>query len=128
MLIILWLTCFVLFALCVTFLTLLLFRNPQAHQLLRIVGDGFKDGLTGSGFIDKKHKKYEVELWVWEVEDENYASEECLERATWAPMDIADWMKEGLPGTPESGIDCGEECCCQLVRYRPRQSKKPHQF
>jgi len=127
MIIALWLTCFVLFTLCVSFFFLLLFKNPQAHQALRILNDGFREGLSGSGLIDQRRKKYEVELWVWEVGDEDYAADECLERTTWAPMDIADWMKEGLPGTPESGIDCGEDCCCQLVRYRPRKTKKPHQ-
>lgn len=125
MIVLLWLITFVLFALCVSFFTLLLFKDPQAHQMLRIIRNGFREGLTGSGLIDKNRRKYEVELWVWEVEDEDYASDECLERATWAPMDIADWMKEGLPGTPECGIDCGEKCCCRLIRYH--STKKPHQ-
>ncbi len=74
------------------------------------------------------HPRYPIELYIWKTKDDEAVCEDCLERAGWAPMDIADWMKEGLPGTPEAACECGERCRCRLVRFEPSLfSEKPHQ-
>ena len=70
------------------------------------------------------HRQYPVELYVWKISNDDDVCEDCLERASWEPMDIADWMKEGLPGTPEAETECGENCRCKLVLYNPRPAHR----
>ena len=79
--------------------------------------NGFNDGLRSCGL--RPTRKYPAELWVWETMDDEDVCEDCRERATWPPLDIADWMKTGLPGTPESECECGQNCRCRLLRYKP---------
>ncbi len=52
--------------------------------------------------------------------DDEDVCEDCLKRASWPPMDIADWMKVGLPRTSEAHTSCGQHCRCQLVPYKPK--------
>lgn len=121
-----WLLCFILFIFTAAFLTAILLNNspsssPSAWQTLL---NRIRERLNGDGRHPPKHR-YPVELWVWDNSEEDDPCEESLERCTWAPMDIADWMKEGIPQTPESGTEMCEGCRCQLVRYQ--KSRRPHQ-
>lgn len=80
-------------------------------------------GLTSSS------TRYPVELYKWVAMDDEEVCEECLERASWPPMDIADWMKAGLPRTPEADTECGRNCRCQLMLYESKvthRENKPH--
>jgi len=126
MLIALWIVCLLAFLFSGAILLKHLLHKPGAQNSWQSLFSGFKDGLRGSGLLFKK--RYPVDLYIWEVLNEELVSDECLERSTWPPMDIADWMAEGLPGTPESGIGCGENCYCRLVRFDPQQqpNKYPH--
>ncbi len=76
----------------------------------------FREALKGSGLWWSK--RHPVELWKWETMEDEDVCEDCLMRASWPPMDIADWMKEGLPGTPEAETECGPNCRCRLVPYK----------
>jgi len=125
MIIVLWFTCVILFLALAALLAGLLIKAPGRKESLQTFFNGFKDGLKGSGFHTKQHR-YPVELWIWETMDDEDVCEHCLERASWPPMDIADWMKEGLPGTPESETECGPDCRCRLVRYNPKKSSRHH--
>ena len=120
MIVILWLICIlllVIISLCL--LAVLWTKKILLRPSLHTLWEGFKEGLKGSGFLFRKHR-YPIELWKWETMDDEDVCEDCLERANWPPMDIADWMKEGLPRTTEAQTSCGEHCRCQLIRYQPK--------
>ena len=82
------------------------------------VSSSWQDALDWTASLFRR--KYPVELYVWKITNDEHVCEDCLDRASWEPMDIADWMKEGLPGTPEAELECGEKCRCKLVLYNPR--------
>lgn len=124
MTLIMWLIFYTIFVIAATVATLALFLNPKLPEALQILRNGFREGLRGGGLAEKP--RYPVELWVWETMDDDEVCEDCLERASWPPMDIADWMKEGLPGTPESETGCRHECRCRLVPYNPQKSTRRH--
>lgn len=63
---------------------------------------------------------FPVELYKWVTAGDSAVCADCLERASWAPMDIVDWMKEGLPRTPEADTACGENCRCRLILTQRR--------
>ena len=112
------------FILCVIFfmvvsfsLAATLWKTPFVRNSLSTFLHGFKEGLKGSG-LKSSARAYPVELWVWETMDDHEVCEDCLERASWPPMDIADWMKEGLPRTSESETQCGHHCRCQIVPFK----------
>ena len=126
MLIILWILTCLIFVTVLTLLILALLGNASLKSGWQTIVNGFKEGLTGSGVATPK-ARYPIELYVWETMEDEDVCEDCLERTSWPPMDIADWMKEGLPGTPEADVECGHKCRCRLVRYYPGVfSKKPH--
>jgi len=100
-------------------------HSKRAKETTQTILAGFRYGLKQCGLNIAK-KKCPVELWKWEtMEDEDVCSD-CLERASWPPMDIADWMKEGMPRTPEADTECGENCRCELVRYKPASLFRKH--
>jgi len=117
MLIITWILCLTLFIALTSFLGWFFLQDPKSQESLRTLRAGFQTAMKDCGFTTKR--KYPVELWVWETMHDEDVCEDCLERASWPPMDIADWMKEGIPGTPEAETECGEHCRCRLVRYHP---------
>lgn len=102
-----------------------LVHHPYLKEGVKTFKDGFKAGLKGSG-LTTPQKNYPVELWKWDTLHDEDVCEDCLERSTWPPMDIADWMKEGMPRTTEAELKCGENCRCQLVRYYPGVSSKKY--
>ncbi len=124
MILILFSSIILFFALIVIFF-LFLMRSTRHNETLRILKEGFKEGLKGSGFLLPK-TRYPVELYVWETSDDGEVCEDCTERAAWPPMDIADWIKEGLPRTEEAYTHCGKNCRCQLIPFHPR--KQVNQF
>ena len=89
-------------------------------EAFKTLWNGIREGLKGTSLWARK--RYPVELWKWETMQDEDVCEDCLERASWPPMDIADWMKEGLPGTPEAETQCGPNCRCQLVPCKPKPS------
>lgn len=95
----------------------------RAKEALRIIIGGFRQGLRQCGLLIAK-KKCSVELWKWQAMDDEDVCEDCLQRASWPAMDIADWMKEGLPRTPEAQTECEEHCRCELVRHEPNSVVK----
>ena len=118
----LWLSCLVLYLGGIAFIVYLIFKSMPAHNALRTLGNGFQEGLKFCGFLFPK--RYPVELWKWETMDDEDVCEDCLERASWPPMDIADWMKEGMPRTAEADTPCGNHCRCQLIPHHPKASYK----
>ena len=102
-------------------------RHPRLKENFKTIKKGFSAGLKSSGLTVPKNN-YQSELWKWETMNAEDVCEDCLERSSWPPMDIADWMKEGMPRTPESETKCGENCRCQLVRYYPGVSSNKKYF
>jgi hypothetical protein len=82
--------------------------------------NGFNHALRDSGFQEPSHKQ-KVPYFRW-IPGPG-ACEESHQRAHWPSMDIIDWMKEGLPGTPEMRNKCGQQCHCRLINA-PKESRK----
>lgn len=119
MIILFWVFSYILFLSLTVILLRILIRHPQTREAWRTIWEGFQDGLQGCGL--KTKRKYPVDLWVWETMADEEVCDDCQERAAWPPMDIADWMKEGLPGTGESETECADHCRCRLVPYNPQK-------
>ena len=114
MIILLWFTTILLLVSFSIVLILYLIKSPHTKESLQTLLNGFKEGLNWCGFFMRKNR-YPVELYKWVAMNDDEVCEECLERVFWEPMDIADWMKEGLPRTPEAETSCGHACRCELV-------------
>lgn len=71
---------------------------------------------------DTHKPPYPVELYVWVTSHDKNVCEDCIRRSKMRPMDIAEWMKIGLPGTPESNTCCGHQCRCRLMLYKMTDS------
>ena len=97
-----------------------LIKLSNLQNDIRTLIKGIKTGLNGTGLAPKK-PRYPLELYQWITMDNDEVCEDCLDRATWLPMDIAGWMKEGLPRTPEAHTECGDQCRCELVLVKPKQ-------
>ena len=91
--------------------------SQSIKKIGKIIANGFREALRICGFFIPRN--YPVELWVWETMQDDEVCEACLERGSWPAMDIADWMKQGMPGTPEANTHCKNKCRCQLIRYQP---------
>jgi hypothetical protein len=123
MIIAFWFLSLVLLGVVLGFLAWALVKDRRYSEGGRTLFNGFRSALKGYGFTNRR---YPVELWKWETMQDEDVCDDCLERAEWPPMDIADWMKEGLPGTPEAETECGEHCRCRLVRHRSTPFFKKH--
>lgn len=88
-------------------------KHKSAKDAFLTIKGGIKSALRDCGFVFKP-KTSSLELYVW-VPQEDETCEDAMERASWPPMDIADWMKAGLPRTPEAGTACGKNCRCELM-------------
>lgn len=97
----------------------LLFQDDHAD----IFADGIKNGLEKCGFRFKK-KTYPVELYKLVVAEDGELCEDCEEKLTGAPMDIADWLKIGFPKNPSPFCACEGQCKCKLVLTRKKLTKK----
>lgn len=114
MMILLWILLRVVLILTTAFMAAYLIRCCMSSPLLRLLGNAFQ-----RKFHDHRPRTsqgpYPIELYKWVTAGDGAVCEDCLQRASWVPMDIADWMKEGLPRTPEADTACGENCRCRLV-------------
>ena len=90
-------------------------------EALAIVRNGMRQAFLGCGFSFQK-TRHPVELYSWQTMDDEDVCEDCLERASRPAMDIADWIKEGLPRTPEAGTKCGKNCRCELIQAENKTS------
>ena len=117
-----WLVCLTIYITGIIFLSLVLIRNLLRKDAWSRLRQEFHEGFKSGGILG--HRRYPVELWKWETMEDGEVCEDCLERAAKAPMDIADWMKEGMPRTAEARTKCGEHCRCQLVIAEPNFLKK----
>ena len=123
MVILFWLFCLILFIACGYLLLRSLLLYPPSQTAIKTFAQGFKEGLKGAGFLFPR-KSYAIELFKWETMEDDDVCEDCLERASWPAMDIADWMKEGLPRTPEADTRCGGQCRCELIPYKSKTKTK----
>ena len=96
-----------------------LLKHIRLSESLKILISGLKVSLHDSGFSVQR-TRYPVELYRWKLSDECMECDDCIDRSTWEPMDIADWMQEGLPGTPEAETECGHYCRCQLILVKKK--------
>ncbi len=126
MLVLLWIFAFLLYVSAVSLLIVVLLNKLPVAAPLRDRIYEWLDEARSRRLFSFKTPKYPVELWKWETLDDEEVCEDCLERASWPPMDIADWMKEGMPRTEEAETHCGENCRCELVIYEPRSHWKKH--
>lgn len=101
-------------------------KTPGFQRSWKILANGFKDAWRGAAWTGQR-PRYPVDLWVWETMEDEDVCEDCLQRAQMPPMDIADWMKHGIPGTPEAETECGENCRCRLIPYKKNNAfRKQH--
>lgn len=114
-----WITTLLLFIVVGCVLAYSIFLRSKGSESLKIFVSGFKESFKKSGF-NPATKKYPVELYKWIICEECLECDECLDRASWDPMDIADWIKEGLPGTPEADTECQDYCQCRLIVVRKK--------
>ena len=122
MIIFLWIILRILFILAGLALLFNILKSLNMTFPFDVLKNGFKEAFRWFGFtVDKP--RLPVELYTWVTCDDDEVCADCQERASWPAMDIADWMKEGLPRTPEACTRCDEDCRCELVRD---QSRKPH--
>ena len=127
MVIFFWLITLIVFVLTSVILIRYFLQDPKNREAFRTVLDGFKEGLRGCGFKFQK-SKYTIELYKWVTLENDEVCEDCLQRASWEPMDIADWMKEGLPKTSEADTQCKARCRCKLMLVKSKvQTHKHHE-
>ena len=122
MVIAIWLLLKITFIICGLFLLYWLvksWRNDDQETLT----NGLRNALEDCGFFFGR-KNYSVELYKWVIDDREEVCEESYERSHWPAMDIADWMKFGLPCTPEGESMCGQNCSCQLVLSKKTRTTK----
>ena len=105
MIIFFWLSILLLFIITTMILMVYFFSTTKINSYFETFLHGCREALHGCGFHIGK-RQYPVELYKWVVEDPDKVCEECLDRATWPSMDIADWMSAGLPNTPEARTRC----------------------
>ena len=120
---IIWLALCVVAVMCV--LSFLPNTSKRVKEAIQTILAGFQEGLRQCGLYLSR-RKYPVELWKWETMEDEDVCDDCLERASWPPMDIADWMKEGMPRTPEAHTQCAQQCRCHLVPYKANTYLEKH--
>ena len=103
-------------------LTKYILSRPKTRDSLNIFKDGFKFALKDCGFKFLKDE-YTVELYKWEIVENGDVCEECLRKSFLLPMDLADWMKEGMPAC-DADSDCEGACRCNLVLHEKRPAKQ----
>ncbi|MCK5214249.1 MAG: hypothetical protein KAR05_02715 [Candidatus Omnitrophica bacterium] len=123
MIIFLWLVCLILFFVSLFVVSNYFWNHPYYHQVIVFIAKDI-NALFSTSRIIQRRPKYPLELWIWQTSRDHEVCEDCEERASWPPMDIADWMKEGLPGTEEACTECGEDCRCRLIPFNPKKSRK----
>jgi len=117
MLIAVWLILKVTFIGCGIFLIYALLKSFRGEDQETFV-DGLKSALRDCGFMFRQGNYYSVELYKWVLNTDEEVCEESIERSDWPAMDIADWMKVGLPCSSEGETLCGQKCSCKLVLYK----------
>ena len=122
MIIFYWILINVLFLLLIAYFL----NRRKEHEGLTILLNGFKNALSGWGLFTKSKDEYVVELYKWIILDDEDVCDECLKKASLPAMDIADWMKEGLPEDPPPYSACGGECKCKLVLFEKRSVRNRH--
>ncbi len=119
MIIVFWILLRIALILAIAFMAAHLIHRGMSSPMLRALKDALWKKIRDQR-LRASQGPYAVELYKWVTADDSAVCEDCLKRASWAPMDIADWMKEGLPRTPEADTACGENCRCRLVLAQKR--------
>ena len=123
MVIVLWVLLRILFLASAVFLIYYLFRLSRHDRSLPVFFAGIKTALKDCGF-HFKNRSYSLELYKWAINENEEVCEESLDRASWPAMDIADWMKEGLPRDAEGHSLCGKDCDCKLILYKKEKIRQ----
>ena len=119
MMVLFWSICFFVITLNITLLGLFAIERLRRWPGWSTLWERFPWGKE-----PQRQPRYPLDLWVWETANDGEVCEDCRERASWPPMDIAEWFKEGFPRTPECETHCGENCRCQIVPYKPRYTNE----
>jgi len=126
MLIAIWFILRILFFAVAAFLIYYYIKSLSNDGAFEALKNGIKSACQGFRFDEKtKDNSYSIELYKWSINENDEVCEEALERATWPAMDIADWMKEGLPRSADGTSLCGRNCQCKLNRYKVRRTRQP---
>jgi len=120
MLIALWLLCTTLFLSSLIFLIFMLSTEDRYKDKLMIIKEGIFEAFRNCGLIFKKRNN-RVELYQWVTAEDESVCSNCYQRSLMAPMDIIDWMEEGLPRTPEARTLCKENCRCSLIIVKTKE-------
>ena len=125
MIILFWLACFFWLAFTIILFVIMFSEYLFQRFQLSTLGMILRQFLFAAPNRRQK-PRYPLDLWVWEHANDGKVCADCHDRASWPPMDIAEWIKEGLPRTPECDTQCGENCRCQIVPYKPRYLNERH--
>ncbi len=97
---------------------LIRYSLETSSKNIPVIKNNFWENLKKYAFTSHPSPPYPLELYIWVTSHDKNVCEDCIRRSKLQPMDIADWMKIGLPGTPEADTCCGDECRCRLVLYK----------
>lgn len=127
MIVAIWLTLRILFFLFAAVLCYYYVLTLKKEGTFRIFKHGLRSALKDCGFHmqNAPGQKYSIDLYKWTINEHEEICEDSLDRATWPAMDIADWMKEGLPRASDGTSLCGRDCQCKLTRVRVKRTRQP---
>ncbi|MBP9853422.1 MAG: hypothetical protein KBD53_00985 [Candidatus Omnitrophica bacterium] len=126
MIIALWIILRILFFAAAIFLLYQYFKSLINDGSFHVMKHGLNKPFKNSQFDTKaNHNQYTLELYKWSINEGENVCEEALDRAAWPAMDIADWMKEGLPRSSDGTSLCGRNCQCKLTRYKVKPTRQP---
>ncbi len=124
MIVALWITLRIVFFVAAAFLVFYYLKSLKSDGFFDIFKNGWLSALKDCGFRFSDQKNYPIDVYKWTINERDDVCEESLDRTTWPAMDIADWMKEGLPRYSDGSSLCGRDCRCKLTRYKVRRSKQ----
>lgn len=124
MIVAVWIALRILFFAAAVTLIYFYVKSLKSDGSIDIFKNGLKSALADCGFLFGSKKDIPIEVYKWTINERDDVCEESLDRATWPAMDIADWMKEGLPRYSDGSSLCGRDCRCKLTRYKVRRSKQ----
>lgn len=127
MIIALWILLRLIFIAIALFLIYYFIKEIRNDGALLTLIAGIKNALKDCGFY-LRNRNYSIDLYRWVIDNEDEEiCDESYERAQWPAMDIADWMKEGLPRNAQGETLCGRDCNCRLILERKKPARQAHQ-
>ena len=124
MIVLFWIILRILFFISAFYLLYYIILKLKENGAWQTFNKKFKNALKPYGF-SMGHKKYPIELYKWVIcDDDDDVCDESIHRATFPAMDIAEWMKKGLPHSANGESICGKKCHCRLIHWQSKYIKQ----